>query len=84
MGAAPLERLLIDRVLTGWLHLHYAEALYVQRNGALTPAACEYHQRTIGRAQRRYLAAVKALAQVRRLRVPAVQVNIGEKQVNIA
>ena len=38
----------------------------------------------LDRAQRRYLAASKTLAQMRKLRVPAVQVNIGEKQVNVA
>jgi hypothetical protein len=38
----------------------------------------------IERAQRRYLGAIKALAQVRKLGVPAVQVNIGEKQINMA
>jgi hypothetical protein len=38
----------------------------------------------IERAQRRYLSAIKALVQVRMLVVPAVQVNIGEKQINVA
>ena len=41
-------------------------------------------QRSINRAQRRYLAAIKSLVQVRRLLGPMVQVNIAEKQVNIA
>jgi hypothetical protein len=35
-------------------------------------------------AQRRYLAAFRSLAQVRRLLTPMVQVNIAERQVNLA
>jgi hypothetical protein len=37
----------------------------------------------VERAQRLYLAAVKALAHLRRLRLPAVQVTIGDQQVNV-
>jgi hypothetical protein len=80
----PLERLLVSRIVACWLHLHYAEARYAQNLGKLTMEQGEYHQRTIDRAQRRYLAAIKALAQVRRLFTPAVQVNIADQQVNIA
>lgn len=82
--SSPLERLLVARVVACWLHLHYAEARYAQNLGELTIAQGEYHQRTIERAQQRYLAAIKTLAQVRRLQFPAVQVNIGEKQINVA
>jgi hypothetical protein len=35
-------------------------------------------------AQKRYLAAIKALAVVRTLAVPVFQVNIARKQVNVA
>jgi hypothetical protein len=37
----------------------------------------------LDRAHKRYLSALKALAQVRRLGVPRVQVNLGDKQFNI-
>jgi hypothetical protein len=83
----PLERLLIDRILSNWLHLHAAEAVYAQRVGELTLKQSEYHQRTIDRAQRRYLASVKALAEIRRLGLPVVQLNVaaaGGQQVNVA
>jgi len=83
----PLERLLIDRILSNWLHLHHAEMIYAQRVGDLTLKQSEHQQRTIDRAQRRYLASVKALAEIRRLGVPAVQLNVaaaGGRQVNIA
>ena len=35
-------------------------------------------------AQKRYLAAIKGLAEVRKLALPALQVNIARKQVNVA
>jgi hypothetical protein len=42
-----------------------------------------YYQRRMDSANRRFLAAVKALALVRKLAVPALQVNIAKKQVNV-
>jgi hypothetical protein len=36
----------------------------------------EFHQRRVERAQRRYLAAIKALATLRRLGVLSVQINV--------
>ncbi len=80
----PLERLLVDRILANWLFLHYVETSYAQQLHALTLAQGDYHQRRIDRAHRRYLASIKALAQVRRLLTPAVQVNIAERQINVA
>ena len=81
----PLEGLLIDRVVVGWLGLAVAEGIYHQALGqGLEPSDDEFHQRRVERAQRRYLAAVKALATVRRLGMPSMQVNIGDKQVNVA
>ena len=41
-------------------------------------------QRRIDHAYRRYLSALRALAQVRKLTLPVVQINIAKKQVNIA
>ena len=52
--------------------------------GSLDLAWNEAYQRRIDRAQRRYLQAIRTLAQVRRLAAPAtnVQVNVAEHQVN--
>jgi hypothetical protein len=36
------------------------------------------------RAHKRYLSALKALAQVRKLALPVLQVNIADKQLNVA
>lgn len=78
----PLEKLLCDRIAFCWFHLQRCEAVVAQQNG-LTFAESEFYQKKIDRAHKRYLAAIKALAQVRKLQLPNVQVNIGEKQVNI-
>ncbi len=81
-----LEDLLAQRIAACWLHLHYVEAIYalnVENNG-LGGRWSESMQRSIDRAQRRYLSAIRTLVQVRRLLAPMVQVNIAEKQVNIA
>ena len=72
----------MERIVLCWLQLHYAEALYTQiTEMTLQPAT--FHQQRISKAQARYLAAIQTLAQVRRLGVPAVQVNIGGQQVNV-
>ena len=79
----PLERLLVGRVVLCWLQVHQAEGLYAQRMGSLDLAWNEAYQRRIDRAQRRYIQAIRTLAQVRRLAVPlAVQINVAEQQVN--
>lgn len=80
-----LERLLAVRIAITWLSLTVTEGTYQQAlEQGLSQADDAFHQQRIERAQRRYLTAIKALAQVRKLGVPAVQVNIGEKQVNVA
>ena len=67
----PLERLLVDRLLTCRLHLEYAEGAYARSMDQLSIEWTDAYQRRIDRAQRRYLQAVRTLAQVRRLAVPA-------------
>jgi hypothetical protein len=80
-----LERLLADRVAISWLSLTVAEGTYHQAlERGLGRADETFHQQRVERAQRRYLAAIKALAQVRKLGVPAVQVNIADKQINVS
>jgi len=44
----------------------------------------DYQQRRMDRAHKRYLSAIKALALVRKLALPVLQVNIARKQVNVA
>jgi len=77
---SPLERLLVERIVLCWLQLHYAEAFYFTLK-ELSIRQDEFHQSRISKAQARYLSAIRTLAQVRRLGVPAVQVNIRQQQV---
>jgi hypothetical protein len=42
-----------------------------------------YRQKVLDGVHGRYLSAIKCLADVRRLALPALQVNIAEKQVNV-
>jgi hypothetical protein len=79
----PLERLLADRVAACWLHLHHLETVYSQKD-SMSLALGTYYQRSLSSAQKRYLAAIKTLALVRKLAVPVLQVNIARKQVNVA
>jgi hypothetical protein len=80
----PLETLLVDRIVLCWVHLHYVENVYVQSMHELSITQATFHQRRLSLAQSRYLAAIRTLAQVRRLQAPNVQVNIAEQQLNVA
>ena len=80
---SPLERLLVERIVACWLHLHHLEAVYAGRDNMSLELAT-YYQRSLSAAHKRYLSAIKALAVVRKLAVPVLQVNIAKKQVNVA
>jgi hypothetical protein len=80
---APLERLLIERIVACWLHLHHLEMVYAGKESISLELGL-YYQRSISSAQTRYLGAIKTLALVRKLAVPVLQVNIAKKQVNVA
>ena len=83
-GSSQLETLLINRILSAWMHVMYADAAYaqmLQRGGSF--AEGEYHQKRLERANRQLLRAIQSLATVRRLLRPT-QVNIGQNQINMA
>ncbi len=89
-NASPLERLLIDHILTARLRVIDAEALYTKivahENVSLEIA--EYWDRLLSSTQVRLLQAIESLARVRRLarNTPALQINIareGGKQINV-
>ncbi len=78
-GADPsaLEKLLIDQVLVGWLET-YALDVKAQRQGSVTLTQDAHLARLRGRAQARYLRAIRALASVRKLPASTlVQVAVG-------
>ncbi len=79
----PLEKLLAQRIALCWLHVHLCEINLAQKGREYSIEQATYHQKRLDSAHKRYLGAIKALAHVRKLQLPNVQVNIGEKQVNI-
>jgi hypothetical protein len=84
--STPLERLLVEQIAVCSLQVQIAEAKYIDvMNGSSTFAKAQFYADMQDRAQRRYLAAIKALAQIRRLQLPAVaQLNVATNQVNLS
>ncbi len=80
----PLETLLVERIALCWFHVHLCEITLAQRHADMSLTVAEYQQKRLDKAHKRYLASIKTLAQVRKLQLPTVQVNIGAKQVNVA
>ena len=78
-----VERMLAERAALCWLFAHYADAVYVQHAEQLSLTPGEFFQRQQDRAHRRYVSSIRTLVHVRRLLAPAVQVNIGQNQVNV-
>ncbi len=79
-----LDRLLVQQVALSWLKLsltEYEHAHYML-DSAQPIKRLEFWERRLSSAQRRYLRATETLSRVRRLQLPAVQVNIAEQQVN--
>jgi len=84
-GDRELERLLIERVTLSWLAVTVAEVRRAARWQEGVPnGAVEFWDRHVSRLNADFLRASKALASVRRLRLPSVQVNVGAQQVNYA
>lgn len=82
-GDGELEKLIIRQIVGCWLRLSYVEYVYNRNTVAgVNIRQGDHWERRLSSAQRRYLRAVESLARVRRLRLPAVQVNIGAQQVN--
>jgi hypothetical protein len=58
--------------------------VYAQNAGEFSLTQATYHQHRISMAHSRYLSSIRTLAQVRRLQLPSVQVNIAREQLNVA
>lgn len=80
---SPLERLLVERIVATWLHLAHLEAVYAGKESMALELA-SYYQRAINAASKRHLSAIKTLAVVRKLALPALQINVARRQVNVA
>ena len=79
---APLEKQLAECVAMCWIDLQDHQHRYSLLGPRNTPKEFEWRSRMIDGALRRYLAAMKTLADVRRFKLPPIQVNIGDKQIN--
>jgi len=75
---SPLERLLCERVALAWFDAHHRDIVEVEAEmgDGCSLVRAEYLARQRSRANARFLAAAKALATVRRLAMPSLQVNI--------
>ena len=84
----PLEVLLSERVASLWVLVELQEALlaaWYYKAKATSPAFVLQMARLQESAHRRYLAAIKTLAQVQKLQGPSrVQVNSGGNQLNVS
>ena len=79
---SAVERLLAERAACCWLHLYRLELGYGPKS-SMSPEVGEYYERCFDRAHKRYLSALKSLAEVRKIGV-TLQLNIARKQVNVA
>ncbi len=82
-NSTGIEKLLIERIVASWLHLHHLEMCYARQDHQSLLLAT-YYQKAISMAQKRYLHAIKSLSDVRKLALPVLQVNIAKQQTNIA
>ena len=86
--APMLEKLLIDQICACYVRVWVAEHRHttcITSDRTLEQAAND--QKTLSMTQARYLRAIETLARVRRLKLPALQVNVaqaGAKQMNVA
>lgn len=79
--SSPLELILIDRIVADWLQSTTADALYERHAAEGSDDLLERLDERRSRAQRRYLSAIKSLADARRLLVPLMQVNVANQQI---
>ena len=79
----PIERLLAERASLCWFIVNSYESGYANASGWNISQADLQH-RKIDKAHARFLTALRTLAQVRKLALPTLQVNIAKNQVNVA
>jgi hypothetical protein len=71
---APLERLLVERVVSTWLGLHFAESVHARTMQTRAYDQGAYYQERVVRYHKMHLAAIRALAQLRRVAVTVARV----------
>ncbi len=80
----PIERLLAERASLCWFILNRYENAYVNADGWSIDQVDLQMRRKIDEAHSRFLSSLLTLAQVRKLALPTVQLNIAKNQVNVA
>jgi hypothetical protein len=83
---SPVEAILARSAALAWVFLRWQEVQYaaILPSPEASMARVEHRDRRLDRAFRRHLATLKMLAVVRRLALPALQVNLARNQVNVA
>jgi hypothetical protein len=82
---SPVEKALAETATLSWFALRLYEVTYVcgsQSEEGLTIKQADFHLRRIDRAHRRLLSTLRTLATIRRLALPALQINLASQQVN--
>ena len=79
---SPLEAMLVEQVVSTWLHLSNLEYEAAIEND-LELARAAHFQRSMTLAQHRYFAAIRELTRCRQAQLRPVQVNIAREQVNV-
>jgi hypothetical protein len=83
--APIMEKMLIENIITAWLRVQWLEFLITARmSGEFRIPVMEFWQKSLATAQRSYLAACETLAKIRKMKLPNIQLNIGDKQINVA
>ena len=79
----PIVRLLAEPASLCWFIVNSYETAYANASGWNISQADLQH-RKIDKAHARFLSAIRTLAQVRKLALPTLQLNIAKNQVNVA
>jgi hypothetical protein len=77
---SPLEKVLAERVAISRFRCYYYECLCVMGLRKDTLNVDAHKHKRLAAAQRDFLSACRTLAQVRKLELPFVQVNVADKQ----
>jgi hypothetical protein len=82
---SPIELVLAETAALSWFALRVYEASYAcssKSEDGLSLKEADFHLRRIDRAHRRLLSSLRTLGTVRRLALPALQINLASQQVN--
>ena len=87
VSAPGMDRLLIEHVALCWLRLQCLEQRYGNvMHQSITLVLAQHYEKRLSATQQRYLRACQSLARIRKMNLPALQVNIatdGGQQVNV-